>query len=62
MAFTPIDFMICSWRSMARRLTAAPERAEVVVDADALELDVAAVEEKPLVLSKAIVRMPNGVT
>jgi hypothetical protein len=37
------------------------QRAQIVVVAYALQLQMAAVQEKPFSLSKAIVRMPNGV-
>ena len=62
MAFTPIAFRICNWRSMRAAVDGGAERAEVVVHADALELHVPAVEQEALVASNSIVRTPNGVT
>ena len=62
MAFTPAAFMISQLAFGGAAVHGRAERAQVVVQADAVQSSRAAVEQRsPCVLSNAMVRMPNGV-
>ena len=61
MAFTPMRFMISSWRSVARRLTAAPSAPRSWCMQTPCSCTRRPFSRKPLSGPYSIVRMPKGV-
>ena len=62
MALTPAPFRICNWRSVARRLTAAPNAPKSWWSQTPWSFTARPFSRKPFCLSKAMERMPMGVT